>query len=49
MQKKDGTSFIGSISAVSVKDQKDEVKYYDGIIEDTTERNRVEEVLQLLI
>ncbi len=44
--KKDGTSFIGSISAVVVKDEKGEVQYYDGIIEDITERKRAEEALR---
>ena len=42
LQKKDGTSFIGSVSAVVVKDEKDEIKYYDGIIEDISERMRAE-------
>jgi PAS domain S-box-containing protein len=40
LRKKDGTAFIGSISAVIVKDEKGEVKYSDGIIEDITERKR---------
>ena len=44
--KKDGTSFIGSISAVVVKDERGEVEYYDGIIEDITERKRAEEALR---
>ena len=44
--KKDGTSFIGSVSAVLVKDEKREVKYYDGIIEDITERKLTEEALR---
>ncbi len=42
LQKKDGTTFIGSVSAVSVKDERGEVKYFDGIIEDITERKRIE-------
>ena len=45
LKKKDGSSFIGSISAVVVKDEKGDVKYYDGIIEDVTERKRIEEDL----
>jgi PAS domain S-box-containing protein len=45
LQKKGGTSFLGSISAVVVKDEKGEVKYYDGIIEDITDRKRAEEAL----
>jgi len=42
LQKKDGTSFIGSVSAVVVKNKNNEVKYYDGIIEDITERRQTE-------
>ena len=45
LQKKGGTSFLGSISAVVVKDEKGEAKYYDGIIEDITDRKRAEEAL----
>ena len=44
--KKDGTSFIGSVSAVAVKDENGEVKFFDGIIEDISERKRVEEALR---
>ena len=43
---KDGSALIGSVSAVVVKDEKGNVKYYDGIIEDITERKKTEEVLQ---
>jgi len=46
LQKKDKTSFIGSVSAVVVKDEKAEVKYYDGIIEDITERKRTEAAIR---
>ncbi len=45
LQKKDGTLFIGSITAVAVKDENDNVKYYDGIIEDITERKQAEKAL----
>jgi PAS domain S-box-containing protein len=45
LKKKDGTPFIGSISAVAVKDHMENVKFYDGIIEDITERKKVEEAL----
>ncbi len=44
-KRKDGTIFICSDSAIAVKDEKNEVKYYDGIIEDITERKRAEEEL----
>ncbi len=46
LQKKDGTSFIGSVSAVVVKNEKDTVNYYDGIIEDITERKRSEAAIR---
>ena len=46
LRKKDGTIFVGSVSAVVVKDEKDKVKYYDGIIEDITERKLAEEALR---
>ena len=46
LQKKGGTTFLGSISAVVVKDEKGEVKYFDGIIEDITKRKRAEEALR---
>ena len=46
LRKKDGTLFLASISAVAVKDENGEVKYYDGIIEDITKRKKVEEALR---
>lgn len=33
LKKKDGTPFIGLVSAVAVKDCKGEIRYYDGVIE----------------
>jgi len=46
LKKKDGTPFFASVLAVAVKDEKGKVKYYDGIIEDITERKKAEEALQ---
>lgn len=46
LKKKDGTSIIGSVTAVAVKDDAGIVKYYDGIIEDVTELRRVKEEAQ---
>ena len=46
LQKKDGTEFLGSVSAVAVKNEKGDIKYFDGIIEDITERKRAEESLK---
>ncbi len=43
LKKKDGTIFIGSVSAVAVKDEKGDIKYFDGIIEDVTRRKQMEE------
>ncbi len=42
LKRKDGTPFIGSISAVVVKDDQEETTYFDGIIEDITERKQLE-------
>jgi len=46
LKRKGGAPFIGSVSAVAVKDEKGKVKYYDGTIEDITERKRAEEALR---
>jgi len=46
LMKKDATPFIGSVSSVVVKDENGKVKYYDGIIEDVSERKRLEVQLQ---
>ncbi len=42
LKRKDGTLLIASVSAVAVKDEKGEVKYFDGIIEDITQRKQLE-------
>jgi PAS domain S-box-containing protein len=39
---RDGTPIICSVSAVAVKDENGKLKYYDGIIEDITERKKLE-------
>jgi PAS domain S-box-containing protein len=46
LKKKDGTPFIGSVSTVAVKNEKGEVKYYDGVIENITERRQLESQLR---
>jgi PAS domain S-box-containing protein/putative nucleotidyltransferase with HDIG domain len=43
LKRKDGTPIICSVSAVAVKDEHGDVQYYDGIIEDITERKRTEQ------
>jgi len=46
LKKKDGNLFVGSVSVVAVKDEQGHVKYYDGVIDDITERKRVEDALR---
>jgi PAS domain S-box-containing protein len=46
LKKNDGAPFIGSVSAVAVKDARGNVKYYDGTIEDITKRKQTEDKLQ---
>jgi PAS domain S-box-containing protein len=46
LKRKDGSLFVGSVSAVAVKDEQGHVKYYDGIIDNITERKRAEEALR---
>lgn len=45
LKKADGTTFFGSISAEAIKDKDGNVQFYDGIIEDITERKRIDESL----
>ncbi len=45
LKKKDGTPFFCSVSAVAVQDEHGHVQFYDGIIEDITERKRTQEQL----
>ncbi|MEA2104703.1 MAG: PAS domain S-box protein [Candidatus Cloacimonadota bacterium] len=40
--KKDGSPFIGSVSAVLVRDRNNEPEYFDGILEDVTDRKYME-------
>ena len=46
LKKKDGKPLIASVSAVAVKDDNGNIKYYDGIIEDVTQQKKVEEALR---
>ena len=43
LKKKDGSPFVGSISAVTIKGNDGNVQFYDGIIEDIIERKKMEE------
>ncbi len=45
-KRKDGTSFWGSLNARAVTDGSGKVAYFDGILEDITERKRAEEALR---
>ena len=44
LRKKNGTKLFCSVSAVAVKDEQGRTKYFDGVIEDITERKRAEEI-----
>ena len=46
LKRKNGTPMICSVSAVAIKDEHGDVQYYDGIIEDITERKRTEQDYQ---
>lgn len=45
LQRQDGTTFVGLLSATTVRDNDGEVTYYDGSITDITERKRRERIL----
>ncbi len=47
LKRKDGIAFIGSVSAVAVKDAQGRVRHFDGIIEDITDRKLVEEEIRV--
>lgn len=46
LKKKDGKSFLGSVCAVTVRDDRGKVRYFDGIVEDITDRKEAEERLK---
>jgi PAS domain S-box-containing protein len=46
LKKKDGSPFLGSVCAVTVKNDKGKIIYFDGIVEDITERKRAEEKIR---
>jgi PAS domain S-box-containing protein len=45
LKRKDNSLFIGAVSAVAVKDVDGDIQYYDGTIEDVTERKQADKVL----
>jgi len=46
LKKRDGTPFWGAVSAQTMKDERGNILYFDGMIEDITERKRMEEELR---
>ncbi len=48
LKKRDGLPIICSVSAVAIKDERGNIRYYDGIIENITDRKRAEEELKRL-
>lgn len=46
LKRRDGTPFVGSVTAVAVKYDNGEVRYYDGILEDITELRQAREEAQ---
>ncbi len=46
LRKRNGEVFVGSVSAVAVKDEKGDIKYYDGMVEDVTGRKNLEDQLR---
>lgn len=44
-RRKDGTIFWGSITARAVKDENGDIQSFDGVLEDITERKRIQEAL----
>lgn len=49
MKKNNGRPIISSLFAVAVKDEQGKIKYFDGIIEDITNRKRAEKELQVQV
>jgi len=47
LKRKNNELFWGRISAVAVRNQQGDVQYFDGFIEDITDKKRAEEALQL--
>jgi len=46
LKKRDGTPIWGAVTAKTVRDESGEIQYFDGMVEDVTERRRAEEALQ---
>ena len=46
LKKKDGAQFWGSVTAIAITNEKGQIKYFDGIIDDITRRKLAEEEAQ---
>ena len=46
LKRKDGTPFVGSVTATAVKDSDGNILYYDGIITDISGKIKAEEILK---
>ncbi len=46
LKKLDGTPFWGAVTVNAVRDESGEIKYFDGLIEDISDRKRAEEALE---
>lgn len=46
MKRRDGSSFVASLSIVTIKDENGKVIYYDGVIQDITKRKEIERKLR---
>jgi PAS domain S-box-containing protein len=46
LRRKNGERFWGRVSAVAVRDEKGNVKYFDGVIEDITEQKKAEKAFR---
>jgi PAS domain S-box-containing protein len=47
LKKVDGTPFWGAVTVNVVRDESGEIKYFDGLVEDISDRKRVEEALEV--
>ena len=47
-RKKDGTPFTASVSAFVIKDESDNIKYYDGVIQDITKFKEMEKNIKIM-
>ncbi|MEJ2627142.1 MAG: PAS domain S-box protein [bacterium] len=46
LRRKDGTPIICSVTATAIRNENNEIKFYDGVLEDITEKRKSEEALQ---